>query len=266
MVDIGVNLISSQYNGYHQTIFDHAYDAGLHGIIGISNGENECYQNMELLEKFKDHKLKLWVTIGVHPHNAKNVKDFDKMEKLYSDKRVVAIGECGLDYNRMFSSKQTQIEVFKRHLEFYKKYSKPLYLHDRDATDDMLMILETFMTENKIDKLNGVVHCFTSKREVMERYIKLGLYIGITGWICDKRRNSDLVESVKVLPLELLLVETDSPFLTPPEYGNKWKTRRNQPDSLEFVVNEIALIKKVSTDAVWNATMANTKKLFGIEF
>lgn len=269
MVDIGVNLSGKQFDGDRRTILDHAYSAGLYGIITISNSVKESSKNVALLDEFVNHDCKLWCTIGVHPHDAKSVKesDWELLENLIrQNKNVVAVGECGLDYNRIFSPPNVQREVFARQLELAHKMNKPVYLHDREATDDMLKILDEFKKKYNLPKINGVIHCFTNTIAVMKKYLELGLSIGITGWICDTRRNQDLVIAVKSLALDRLLIETDSPYLTPPDYASKWKTRRNEPDSLDYVVQELSKHMNKTVDEIYKQTMTNTKALFKIEF
>jgi TatD DNase family protein len=271
MVDIGVNLCGKQFKGYHTQLIDYAYQEGLHGIISISNSVRESFENVELLKTLKtdpNNKLKLWSTIGIHPHDAKSVKetDWSELEKLFLNDFVVAVGECGLDYNRDFSPRSVQRDVFLRQLELSKKLNKPIYLHDRDATDDMVLILTKFMKDNEMDKLNGVIHCFTGNYETMKKYLDMGLYIGITGWICNTRRNKDLVDAVKKLPLDRLLIETDAPWLIPPEFAKKWNTKRNEPSALNVVAEHIAFHLKIKVDEVFNHSIANTKSLFKVDF
>lgn len=271
MVDIGVNIQSSQYNGYHKELLDHAYDAGLYGIIVISNSIKESTKNDQLLktELFKTHNLKQWFTVGCHPHSAKDFKNQDiiTLETLIkTNPQVVAIGECGLDYNRNFSPVEKQKEVFKAQLQLYAQYDKPLYLHCRDAVKDMDQMLNDFMRERSLTQLKGVVHCFTDGPDEMKLWTSKGLSIGITGWICDQRRNSKLVRAVKEIDLEKLLIETDSPWLTPPEYVAKFNTRRNEPDSLDYIVKAISKYRKVSENTVWEISVDNTKTLFSIDF
>jgi TatD DNase family protein len=146
------------------------------------------------------------------------------------------------------------------------KVKKPLYLHDREASGDMIYILKNFMIQNNLKKINGLVHCFTGDYDTMRSYLDLGLYIGVTGWICDNRRNHDLVEAVKKLPLNKLLIETDSPFLSPPEYVRVWKTKRNEPDSIDHVVFELSKLMNKTVEEIYEQTMINTKTLFNLTF
>lgn len=264
MYDCGVNLSSKQYINYIETLKNHSVESGIKGWIAISNSEDEWEKNLTYCRKYSDNDFFIRTTLGIHPHNAKNTRpeSWQTLDKLVSNNKVVAIGECGLDYNRMFSSKETQMETFIAQIELAAKYKLPLYLHERDAHDDFYNLLALYKA--KYHDLTGIVHCFTGNENQMKKYVDLGFYIGITGWITDVRRNKDLVKAVKSLPLDRLILETDSPFLVPYSYSKQWSTKRNQPDSLWLTLEKLSeelakpkdMIKKISVD--------NTKILFKI--
>ena len=264
MFDCGVNLSSNQYSNYIQTLKEHSVEAGIKGWIAISNCEIEWEKNLSYCRKYSDNNdFIIKTTIGIHPHDAKHAKisSWTKLEFIVSNNnKVVAIGECGLDYNRMFSPKDTQIEVFIAQIEFAHKYNLPLYLHERDAHDDFYNILRTY--KKKYSDLKGIVHCFTGNEIQMKKYLELGFYIGITGWLCDTRRNKDLLVAVKSLPLDKLILETDSPFLIPEIYAKQWNTRRNQPDSILDVVDKLAEIIGEKKEDIIKISFTNTKTLF----
>lgn len=266
MIDAGVNLCSKQFNNYHDTLIEHAKEAGLNGFITISNSHKEWKQNLNLIRQYSNDQFKIYMTIGIHPHNAKEVTTdnvYDELTQLVqSNSCIVAIGECGLDYDRNFSPKSKQIEVFKKHIELSLLLNKPLYLHERDAHDDFYNTLLEY--KNNCANLKGIVHCFTGKKEHMMKYIELGLYIGITGWICDKRRNHDLVEAVKDLDLNKLILETDAPWLIPFEYSKHWNTKRNQPDAIYYVSSVLSNILEISEESIINKSSQNISKLFSL--
>jgi len=278
VVDIGINLGSAKYNNYHDKILDHAYMEYIDSLISISNSRAEWDVNLALIQKFKSNNVKLYCTVGIHPHSAKTVfsledspdvrkakcSQFEKDLLQYheNNKGVVAVGECGLDYNRMFSPKEVQIAVFLVHVDVAAKTAKPLYIHERDSGEDMVKLLTD--AKKKYPQLTGVVHCFTGKKETMQSYLDLGFHIGVTGWICDDRRNGDLVQAVKILPLDRLLIETDGPWLIPPQYAKKYKTNRNESDSLSHVIERISKETGVSIDQIRKASRSNTLALFGL--
>jgi len=262
MFDCGVNLCSSQFNNYIETLKEHSINAGIKGWITISNSENEWLANLAYCKKYSDANFTIRTTLGIHPHNAKSatLDTWKKFDSLILNNKIVAIGECGLDYNRMFSPIETQMEVFIAQIELANKYNLPLYLHERDAFDDFYNLLCIYKA--KYPNLKGIVHCFTGKKQHLLKYIKLGFYIGITGWICDNKKNGNLVEAIKFLPLDKLILETDSPFLIPYPYGKKRNTRRNQPDSLEYIIENISNIISKTKDEIITKTTKNYKKLF----
>ena len=264
MYDCGVNLSSKQYTNYIETLKTHSIESGIKGWIAISNSEDEWKKNLEYCRKYSDADFTIRTTLGIHPHNAKNTRldSWQTLNKLVSDNKVVAIGECGLDYNRMFSSKEEQIETFISQIDLAAKYNLPLYLHERDAHDDFYNLLALYKT--KYPDLKGIVHCFTGNKNQMKKYVDLGFYIGITGWITDVRRNRDLIQAVKSLPLDKLILETDSPFLVPYSYSKQWATKRNQPDSLCITLEKLSEELAKPKDMIKKISLDNTKMLFKI--
>lgn len=149
---------------------------------------------------------KLSGTAGIHPHNADRAKqeDFQLIERfLLDNEKIIAVGECGLDYDRMFSTKENQIRCLEKHIILAEKWNKPLFLHERNAADDFI---RRFKKHADICK-KSVVHCFTGERAVLDKYLTMGFSIGITGWICDDRRGKELREAVSMIPLDRILVE-----------------------------------------------------------
>lgn len=266
-IDIGVNYGSHKYTfeEVKKIIEESAKgytEEGVHysveKCISISNSLKEIPINLKLVEKINN----LYCTIGVHPHSAKDVHhltDLNILETYLSNPKVVAIGECGLDYDRMFSPKEKQMDVFRKQIQIAKKYNKPLYLHCRgktekdDSFEDMIQIL------NEEQYFNGVVHCFTGDSYQAINFIKLGFYLGITGWIYDERRNKDLYEAIKkVIPIDKIMVETDAPWLSID------KKRKSMPLYTAYIAEKIANIKKVSYNDAVKVFYKNTCDLFKI--
>eukprot|EP01099_Mayorella_cantabrigiensis_P008837 TRINITY_DN876_c0_g1_i1.p1 TRINITY_DN876_c0_g1~~TRINITY_DN876_c0_g1_i1.p1 ORF type:complete len:169 (-),score=28.07 TRINITY_DN876_c0_g1_i1:380-886(-) len=160
----------------------------------------------------------------------------------------------------MFSPKEQQQEVFKQQIELAIKLSKPLYLHDRDAAADFSSILAPYR-----GKVRGVVHCFTGTPETLKRYVEeFDFYIGITGWLCDNRRNADLLAAVVQCPVNRIVIETDAPWLIPRPYANKWNTRRNQPDAIWEVLHMLASVLKIDEKTLSKQLIANAIQIFGL--
>jgi TatD DNase family protein len=204
---------------------------------------------MSVLSKKYEH---MHYTLGVHPHNASQftVKDLAFIESHTNDKKFFAIGECGLDYNRMFSTKEEQIYAFEEQIKLAKKLNKKLYLHCRDAYDDFIKIL----TEHQY--YNGIVHCFTGTVSQALELTRLNFKLGITGWLLDKRRNKDLVEVISEpnILIDMLLIETDAPYM--PIYPKK----ESVSGDLWIVLEEIARLKKMSIDVVGTKLYENSVK------
>ena len=257
-IDIGINLMNKQFSKDREQIVENAINNG----TGLVITGTDLQSSKEAIEFIREHDYKnVWCTCGVHPHNA---KEFDT-EYLFELTRlinrntdiVVAVGEIGLDYDRMFSSKEDQVQTFKTMINLGGP-DKALFLHERKAVDDFIAIMKT---RRKLCK-NSVVHCFTGDKNTVYRYLQMGFMIGITGWICDNRRNKDLIEAVKIIPVERLLIETDAPYLTPLGHN---LPRRNTPDNLKYVIEKIAEIKKISSDELEKQILKNTISIFNLE-
>jgi TatD DNase family protein len=188
------------------------------------------------------------------------VSGFATLTSLAAKPQIVAIGECGLDFNRDFSPREKQISAFKQQLEIAVETGKPVFLHERDAFDTQYQILKDY-----IPKLKGAVsHCFTGAREHLEQYLELGLHIGITGWICDERRGRELFDIVKFIPDERLMIETDGPYLTPRNLPDKPKGGRNEPKYLPHIAETVALARNQSLQHISDITYYNSRVFFGL--
>lgn len=253
--DIGVNLTNKRFHQDLDDVLQRAVEVGVSGILITGTCELESAAALSLAEEYSEH---CWCTAGVHPHDAANVSDdfINSLKHLASQDKVKAIGECGLDFNRNFSPQDKQIEVFSRQLQLAQDLALPVFLHERDAFEQQVEILQQY------SDLQGVTHCFTGTIEQMHRYLDLGLYVGVTGWLCDPKRGESLREAVKELPLEKLMIETDAPYLIPK--GLPGKTRRNEPCYLPYIASAIAELKGVSIEAVAQASTQNAKSLFRI--
>ncbi len=252
--DIGLNLFCRQFKEPEKIISDAAQE----GIICILTG-SDMKENKLVCGFVKDHNA--YGSAGIHPHNADSAreKDFETIERIIkSEPKIVAVGECGLDYDRMFSTKQNQITCLEKHIELAEKLDMPMFLHERDAGGDFAKI---FSRHPKICR-KSVVHCFTGDRKTAEKYIEMGFYIGITGWICDDRRAQSLRDAVSAVPLDRLLLETDAPYLTPRNV--RGLDRTNVPQNIRYVAAETAKYKGCSTEDLIRCAKENTERLFGI--
>jgi TatD DNase family protein len=174
---------------------------------------------------------------------------------------VVAIGECGLDYNRNFSPPDVQRRWFESQVQLACELDMPLFLHERDATSDQVEILKHYRN----DFPAAVIHCFTGDADALRAYLDLDLHIGITGWICDERRGHHLHELVKDITLNRLMIETDAPYLMPRTIKPRPKTRRNEPMNLPHVLATIAKCLGKTESEIAAATSATATVFFGLK-
>jgi TatD DNase family protein len=248
LIDVGANLTKPVFRRDFPAVLSRAADAGVSAIVvtgtTLPTSEEAC--GIARRETRRD-ELKLYATAGVHPHHATTLSPqaLSELRSMLVRPEVVAVGECGLDYNRNYSPQDVQRRAFEAQLELAADVRKPLFLHDRDAGADFTEILSRWRSRI----VGGVVHCFTGDRATIERYLALDMHIGITGWICDDRRGSHLRELVKIVPRGRLMVETDAPFLLPrdlprgeghPQYGDRPGFGRNEPALVAHVARAVA--------------------------
>lgn len=254
--DAGLNLFSAQFDADRSDIIHRAGSAGVGELLLISSDLTETEANIHFCRAHPG----CFSTAGVHPHQADHVADdwLMQLQQELQHPHVVAVGECGLDYNRMFSEKAQQQRVFSAQLSLAKQHAKAVYLHERDAFADQLALLKS----HQID--HGIAHCFTGDTTQLRAYLDLGLYIGITGWVCDERRGTDLQQALQYIPLDRLVLETDAPYLLPRNLQDKPKSRRNEPMYLPAIGALVAQRLQLDLTVVAQASRANSLRLFGI--
>jgi len=256
IVDIGVNLAHRSFHADHKAVIQRAFDAGVRTMVitGTSQASSQEAQRMA-----RAYPGQLYSTAGVHPHDSRNctMDTIAELRRLAALEQVVAIGECGLDFNRDFSPRPLQEKWFETQVALAEELQMPLFLHERDAAQRFGEILTAVRKS-----VPGVVHCFTGSRESLKAYLDLGLHIGITGWICDERRDKPLRELVREIPLDRLMIETDAPFLLPRSMAAKPKDGRNEPYFLPHVLHAVADCLGKSSDEVARATTATARDFF----
>lgn len=257
LVDIGANLAHDSFDDDRDEVLRRAADAGVSRIV-VTGSSDES--NRKAAQLAQEHPGVLWSTAGVHPHHASDYTDDSdaQIRKLAAAGRVVAIGECGLDYFRNFSPREAQLDAFKAQLDIAAETGLPVFLHQRDAHDDFVEVLEPMLPELS----RAVAHCFTGEHESLREYLALGLYIGVTGWICDERRGAHLKEIVSIIPDDRLMIETDAPYLLPRTIKPKPKTRRNEPMYLPEVLRVTAQARGQSEAHVARITTENAQNFF----
>jgi TatD DNase family protein len=258
LVDIGVNLTSRQFGGDLPQVIEKALAAQVRFMI-VTGLTASLSRAALLLARSRPEAL--CSTAGVHPHNARGFEPHTPAElrELARAPEVVAIGECGLDYDRDFSPRDRQRVAFESQLELAGELGKPVFLHERAAHADFLAILKNARSR----LVGGVVHCFTGGERELAAYLELDLCIGITGFVCDERRGAHLQALVGRIPSQRLLVETDAPFLLPRDL--RLRTRRNEPCYLPHVAHSVARFAGRDEADVRRDTTAAAFRLFGLE-
>jgi len=260
LIDIGANLTHDSFDRDRSEVLARAAAAGVRRAIVTGASVTGSAQALELAA---EHPGVLYATAGVHPHHA---ADFDAhtsaaLGMLLTDPKVVAVGECGLDYFRDLSPRDAQRRAFQAQVELAAAIGKPVFLHERDAHADFVAALRPLA--RNLER-GGVAHCFTGGPAALEAYLELGLHIGVTGWVCDERRGADLRAAVPSIPLDRLLVETDAPYLLPRDLAPKPAHRRNEPAFLPHVVGRVAELMQRTPEEVARASTANAERLFGL--
>ena len=196
----------------------------------------------------------IYAAVGIHPEEIYKEENVEDIKKLASHKKVVAIGEIGLDYHYDNTNKEDQLKYFTEQLHLANDVNLPVVIHSRDAQKDTLDTLKSIKINN-----NGVIHCFSGSLESAKEFLKLGYYLGFDGPITFKNAKNAL-EVLEYIPLDKILIETDAPYLTPIPFRGE----RNNSMYLTYVINKIAEIRKISPEEVANITMNNAKTLFKI--
>ena len=255
LFDIGANLTHAAFSPDLPQTVQRAREAGVTKIMITGTTVDETMAAIRTADEFG-----FYATAGVHPHHARDCgpDTIPQLKSLAAHPHCVAIGECGLDFNRNYSPHPDQEKWFVAQLELGIELGKPLFLHSRDAHPRFSQILSSYKPGK------AVAHCFTGEREELKAYLDLGLYIGITGWICDERRGKHLVELVREIPRERLLLETDAPYLTPRDLRPQPKARRNEPAFLPHILKAVARALGRPAEEVAAETSRNARTLFSL--
>lgn len=244
--DTHAHIYSEYYDDFN-SIIDNAKNNGINRIINAGTNLDNCHEVLDVSNVFEN----VYCCIGIHPEDIdENYLDFEQLllDNLNNNK-LVAIGEIGLDYYFRKDNKEEQIKVFEYQLGLAEKYSLPVVVHSREATADVISSLKKF-------KLRGVIHCFSGSLETANIYLKMGFYIGVGGVLTFK--NSKIDDVIKEVPLNRILLETDSPYLTPePNRG-----KRNEPAYILDIAKYVANLYNVSLDEVSNITEKNVNDLY----
>lgn len=260
LIDIGANLAHDSFDDDREAVLARAAAAGVTRIVVTGSSDQS---NRDAAALAKTHPGVLYATAGMHPHHASEYTEASDtlIRELADNGDIVAVGECGLDYFRNFSPREAQLDAFKAQLEIAADTGLPVFLHQRDAHDDFVEVLEPMLP--KLSR--AIAHCFTGEHESLREYLAMGLYIGVTGWICDERRGTHLRDIVSIVPDDRLMIETDAPYLLPRTIRPKPKSRRNEPMYLPEVLRVVAQACDQSEDQVAASTTRNAVKFFNLD-
>jgi TatD DNase family protein len=260
LVDIGANLTHESFARDLPAVLARARAANVTTLILTGTDREHAEQAVAMARRHADTGLALYATAGVHPHDASrwDAGLAAAMADLHREPEVVAVGECGLDFNRNFSTPAEQELAFEAQLGLAAQSGKPLFLHERDAGRRMREMLHAW----RDDIGDAVVHCFTADRDTLFGYLDLDLHVGLTGWLCDERRGHHLRELVGEIPLDRLMVETDCPYLLPRNLPAKLKGRRHEPALLPWIVREIAHWRGIDEAELATATTRTARAFF----
>ncbi|MBH5320736.1 TatD family hydrolase [Paenibacillus sp. GSMTC-2017] len=254
LFDTHTHLDSYKFDEDREEVIERARAAGVDLMVNIGFDRETIPTTMALAEKYEF----IYAAVGWHPVESIHMKpeDLDWIEELCSHKKVVAIGEIGLDYHWDTSPKEVQQRVFREQIRLARKVDKPIVIHNRDAHEDILRILK----EEKASEVGGVMHCFSGSSETAKQCLDMNFYISFGGPVTYKNAKVPK-EVLEYVPLDRLLIETDSPYLTPHPFRGK----RNETSYVALVAQAAAEIKGKTVEEIALITTSNGKKCFGIE-
>ncbi len=251
IIETHVHICEPRFDADREEMLKRCFESGVKKLINIG-------ADIEENKKVADFEREgVYKSIGLHPHYIEKFNDavFNETKEIIKNTtKIVAIGEIGLDYYKSPSPVEQQKEFFKKFLNIAKEYNLPVIIHSRDAHNDVYAILKEFNIERK-----GIIHCFTGDFETAQKFIDIGYLIGIGGVVTFPNAGV-LKDTVKKLPLDFFVLETDAPWLAPQQQRGK----RNEPAYLKYVIEEIARIKNISGDDIIERTTKNAERVLGI--
>ena len=252
LFDTHVHLTDKRFDADRQDLVDRFEQDNILGVIEAATDEKDSKAAAALARQNE----KVYAAAGVHPHDAEGVSEtyLEVLADLLKQKKVVAVGEIGLDFHYDFSPRDMQQRVFTEQLKLAKELNKPVIIHSREATKVMLDTLKPF------GQINGVMHCFSGSQESALEFLKLGLYISFTGTLTfDNARN--VREAFLAVPPDRVMAETDCPYLAPVPMRGK----RNEPKFVRYVIEKMAELRNIAPEEMAALNIENAKQLFGID-
>ncbi len=259
LIDTHCHINFDSYDGDRDLVILRANEAGVTRIINPAVDLETSEAGLQLAAQYAG----MYAAVGIHPNSTKAFEPawIEKISELAAQLKVVAIGEIGLDYHWDESPKSKQLEAFEAQLTLAAKLELPVIIHNREASEDVIVILERWAANLPISlkKRSGVLHSFSAPQNIAERALDIGFYLGITGPITYKNAD-DLRRIAGTVPIERIVVETDGPFLTPTPYRGK----RNEPAYIPLIIERLAALRQISDEAMAEATTANAERLFNL--
>jgi TatD DNase family protein len=253
LIDSHAHLDMEQFDTDRDEVIQRALSANVKQVVTVGIDVSSSLKAVSLTQNYPS----VFAAVGIHPHNADvtDKKDLKQIETICTEKKVVAIGEIGLDFYRNLSSRYNQRTRFKQQLDIAMRCNLPVVVHDREAHEEVWEILSSF----KGDGLQGVIHCFSGDIDLAEACIEMGYFISIPGTVTFP--NASMIhEVVAKIPLDTMLLETDSPFLSPIPYRGK----RNEPSRVINTAQKVADIKGMALEVVATQTSNNARRLFAL--
>ncbi len=253
-IDTHCHLDFPEFDSDREAVIERAKNSGVEYLINVGSSLEGTKKSIELAQKYYN----IYATAGIHPHSAEEIipADLDLFRKLVNEDKVVAVGEIGLDFYKNFSPAPKQKKIFSALLQIAEELKMPVIIHNRLANDEVLEIMTNILGP----RIKGVVHCFSSDELFLKKCLDLELHISFTANITYPKAEN-LRQLVKITPIEKMLVETDAPFLPAQNHRGK----RNEPSYLNYLIEEIAHLKNLSSEDIMRITTDNAKRLFSLE-
>lgn len=253
LIDSHAHLDMPEFHRDRNDVIQRAKENGIDYILTVGIDTKACKEALALAKEYPS----VYAILGIHPHNTWQIDEstYPLLKRFMQHDKVCALGEIGLDFFRNLSPPDVQTKGFREQIALAKDCKLPIVVHDRNAHQETLSILQ----EEKAFEVGGVIHCFSGDYEMASRCLDMGFYISIPGTVTFKNAVS-LQEVVRRIPLDGILLETDSPFLAPVPYRGK----RNEPAYVKYVAEKIAAVKKMDVEEVASVTSENVKTLFKI--
>lgn len=253
-IDVHAHYEDEKFDTDRDEVIAKITDAGCEAIVDCAQDYETSLRISEMTEKYP----RLFGAVGIHPHEALSYNN-DNINKIkdiiLSNKKIVAVGETGLDYHYDFAPRDVQKENFRANIELSQEVNLPLVVHDREAHEDTLMI----MNEMRVEPEKAMIHCFSGSREMAEIIAKKGWYFSVGGAVTFKNARR-IIEALPVIPNELLMLETDCPYMTPEPF----RGRRNDSSMIPYTAAKIAEVKGIAVEELYHITNENAKRFFGL--